>query len=250
MQSTLASLRNRITRSLVRSKQSPAASAAGNSEQVSYEKYWQVARGSYSERFVDQVCRTFEFDSVLDGGSGDGTAVRRFLQNGKQALGIEFSNEAIDQHCTDLVEAGHIRQGSLTDLPFADEQFDLVFSSEVLEHIEESDAPKAVSELARVANKHIFLTISLRPSSDNNKYHVNLKSRQWWEAMFADVGCIKRSDIVDQFQIRQPGLSVREIMQAGPTAAIMSEIDWFIENPPYDLGGELEPWFFVFSKEK
>ncbi|HBE70966.1 MAG TPA: hypothetical protein DDW52_22700 [Planctomycetaceae bacterium] len=230
------------------SRSMPARQATSPEQEVDYDKYWQVARGSYSERFVDQVCQTYDFQTVLDGGSGVGVAVRQFMSNGKDVKGVEYSSQAIEEHCSDLEEAGIVQQGTLMDLPFDDNTFDLVFSSEVLEHIEEIDAGKAVSELVRVAKKHLFLTISLRPSSDNNKYHVNLKSRQWWEQRFCEAGCSVEAGIVDQFQVRNPALGVKEIMEAGPTSAIMSELDWFIENPPYDLHGELEPWFFAFTK--
>lgn len=243
MASTLKTISKRIRRRLF----AGSMPVHGN-HPVSYEKYWQKARGSYSERFVDQICREFDFDTVLDGGSGDGGAIRAFLKNGKQATGVEYSGEAISRYCSDLQSQGHVMQGSLMDLPFDDHSFDLVFSSEVLEHIEEDDAERAVRELVRVAKKHLFLTISLRPSSDNNRYHVNLKPRAWWQDLFQSMGCVTETDLVNQYQVKVPGASMREIMEKGPTSAIMDELGWFIDTPPYDLQGELEPWFFIFTK--
>lgn len=220
----------------------------GTETAVNYERYWQTARGSYSEGFVEQVCHTFPFDSVLDAGCGDGTVVRKFLEKGKVAKGVEVSQEAVDNHCPDLLQSGTVFTSKLSDLPFDDNTFDLVFSSEVMEHIDEEDVYKSVEELVRVGREHLFLTISLRPSSDNNKYHVTLRSRDWWESVFASFGCEIRCDVVEHFQLRKENATVREIMEMGPTSAIMDELDWFVDNPPYNLHGELEPWFFVFRK--
>lgn len=217
---------------------------------VNYETYWRTSRGSYSERFVAQVCETFGFDSVLDVGSGDGTVVRQFLKRQKQAYGIEYSKEATKTYCPDLMASGHVVNGSLTDLPFADDSFDLVFCSEVLEHIEPNSVEMAVAEIARVAKRNLFLTISLRPSSDNNKYHLTLRPRTWWESIFSRYGCTVNRSTIDRFQTTDKSASTLRIMQAGPTAAILDEIAWFIKTPPYDLHGEFEPWFFIFKKSR
>lgn len=41
--------------------------------------------------------------------------------------------------------------------------FDIVMSSDVLEHIHEDEADKVISELVRVSRRHLFLSISLKP---------------------------------------------------------------------------------------
>jgi SAM-dependent methyltransferase len=212
-----------------------------------YTHYWEAPRGSYGEPFVDPLCQFYSFSSVLDAGSGEGTVVRRFLANGKSARGIELSPRAL-QICQDLVADGIVHHGTLTDLPFEDDSFDLVFSSEVLEHIPESDVPRVVGELCRVAKNHLFLTISLRPSSDNNAYHLTLKSREWWERHFVSNGCSVNREVVSLFQKTLEGATTREVLEAGPTKNIMSELEWFIANPPVDFKGEIEPWFFAFDK--
>lgn len=51
----------------------------------------------------------------------------------------------------------------LTNLPYANNTFDLVFSADVLEHIHEDEADAVVRELVRVSRRHLFLSISLKP---------------------------------------------------------------------------------------
>ena len=38
-------------------------------------------------------------------------------------------------------------------------------------------------------------------------------------------------------------------MESGPTRTHIHEMEWFIEKPPFDLKGELEPWYFIFKKK-
>ena len=52
-------------------------------------------------------------------------------------------------------------EGDLTALPFADDAFDLVVSTEVLEHLPEPE--KALRELGRVSGGHLFLTVPHEP---------------------------------------------------------------------------------------
>jgi pseudaminic acid biosynthesis-associated methylase len=56
----------------------------------------------------------------------------------RQARGIQFS------------------QGSAFNLPFADDSFDLVFTSGVLIHIAPQDLPTALSQIHRCAKRYIF----------------------------------------------------------------------------------------------
>jgi ubiquinone/menaquinone biosynthesis C-methylase UbiE len=56
-----------------------------------------------------------------------------------------------------------VEAGVLTNLPYANNTFDLVFSADVLEHIHEGEADAVVQELVRVSRRHLFLSISLKP---------------------------------------------------------------------------------------
>ena len=216
-----------------------------------YNNYYdkKVFRGaSYGRQFVDLVCSEYKFRSVLDAGCGNGAVVREFLARGYDARGIEISDKILHDECPDMLRRGIVRQGSLTQLPFADSNFDLVFCSDVMEHIPAEQVDRAVAELVRVAKRHLFLTISLRPSSDNNKYHVTLRPREWWERKFTAHGVRVNEDLLAKLQKKKAGATVKEIIADGPAKRLIDEMKWFVDEPPYDLNGEYEPWFFVFAK--
>lgn len=69
----------------------------------------------------------------------------------------------------------------------ADNQFDLVVSGDVLEHILPEQADDVVSELVRVSKRHIVISISLK-SHGNERLHTLLRPRHWWEAKFQKHG--------------------------------------------------------------
>lgn len=218
-----------------------------------YDKYWSLnAKGSsnwvYGINIVDHLIENFEFDSVLDAGCGAADVVKYLKQKDYNAKGVELSGEVLKLKAPELLKKGIVQQGSLLNLPFPDNHFDVVFSSEVLEHIPEVDIPKTISELTRVSKNLLFLTISLRPSSNFNKYHTTLKSRGWWEQHFIDSGCVKNTEMQIKFQKVEKGLGLEGVLETGPTKSHIDEMKWFIEENKYSLNGELEPWFFIFNK--
>lgn len=216
-----------------------------------YDTYWKKHRGawSYGIQFVDSVTKLFEFNSCLDAGCGQSDVVRLLLKQGYDVKGIELSEFILKSKANDLLKSGHVLAGNLVEIPFEDNKFELTVSFDVLEHIPEKDIDRVVSELVRVTKKYLFLTISLRPSSNNNAYHVTLKPREWWESKFlSHNGVNKRTDIISGLQKVIPGASVKDIMMEGPTKTIINELEWFMDTPPYDLKGECEPWYFAFEK--
>lgn len=220
-----------------------------------YDRYWKVNKKKvttwcYGINIVENLISNYKFKSVLDAGCGSGDVVRYLLSKGYNAKGIELSSSVLKDFASDLLKGGIVQQGSLMNLPFKDNEFDVVFSTEVLEHINEKDIPKVIQELSRVCKGTVFLTISLRPSSNFNKYHINLKPRSWWEDQFLQNSFVKDYEMIEKLQKVIPNSTVKEIMEIGPTRTHIHEMEWFINNPPYDLNGELEPWYFIFKKNE
>lgn len=218
-----------------------------------YDKYWKknkTSKGnwSYGINVVNNLIDNYNFETVLDAGCGAGDVVRYLIDKGYEANGVELSSYALNNHAKDLIKKGIIKNGSLLYIPFGDNSFDITFSSEVLEHIHEEDIPKVISELYRVTKQKVFLTISLRPSSNFNKYHVTLKSRSWWENKFKEAGFkILKKDIY-KFQKIRPHATNEDVLNLGPTKTHIHEMEWFIIDKPYDFHGEIEPWYFIFEK--
>ena len=100
--------------------------------------------------------------SILDAGCGEGFTLERFrlADIGAHLEGVDLSPEAID-----LGRALHprlvLKQGSVYQLPYADNTFDLVVCTEVLEHLERP--ADALAELSRVAKRYSIITVPHEP---------------------------------------------------------------------------------------
>ena len=122
--------------------------------------------------------------------------MRALRSAGKIVRGIEIS-DVTKTSCKELAKEGVVETGVLNDLSrFEDKRFDVVFSSEVLEHVPTHLAEQSVKELVRIAKKDVFVTISLRRSGLDPKdpkkpaiVHLTVWPREKWEKAFQKAGC-------------------------------------------------------------
>jgi SAM-dependent methyltransferase len=94
-----------------------------------------LAKMAYVQAYLDGLPRDVR---VLDAGCGEGVLVEQYA--GRLAI------EGLDPNYV----APHVRQGSLTALPYPDEVFDRVLCLDVLEHLAYEDQPRALLEIRRV----------------------------------------------------------------------------------------------------
>jgi ubiquinone/menaquinone biosynthesis C-methylase UbiE len=99
---------------------------------------------------------------ILDCGCGDGR-LGNLLKDEYTVEGCDISSESL-KHC----KFPTIRC-SVTKLPFQDRYFDLVISSEVLEHILPGDYEQACREIERVTRKWVIVTVPNREDLDGIK---------------------------------------------------------------------------------
>ena len=92
-------------------------------------------------RYVD-----LEDIRILDVGCGIGTYVRRFRQFSDDVHGIEVEPDRVTEAAASGLPNIVLAVGE--DLPYPDGHFDLVFSNEVIEHVE--DDRRTVAEMVRV----------------------------------------------------------------------------------------------------
>jgi ubiquinone/menaquinone biosynthesis C-methylase UbiE len=87
---------------------------------------------------------------VLDAGCGSGVPVSsRLLDGGHDVIGVDFSSGQLSLARTVLAE-GHLVQGDLTELPFADESFDAVVSFYAIIHVPRQEHDPLLREIHRV----------------------------------------------------------------------------------------------------
>lgn len=90
----------------------------------------------------DDICNK----TVLDAGCGNGWFSRKALERGAVVVSLDISYEML-RHGKSAYQ-GRFVNASALELPFADGQFDIVLSSEMIEHT--PDPILAISELSRV----------------------------------------------------------------------------------------------------
>lgn len=136
-------------------------------ETCNLEKYERAGRvesmlvGRFVERVVGDMRRLAPV-SVLDAGCGEGV-VTGYLATELPAAavaGVDARPAAVAEfrRRNPALEAFRC---DLYGLPFADRSFELVIATEVLEHLERPRA--ALRELARVAGRHLYLTVPHEP---------------------------------------------------------------------------------------
>ncbi len=100
--------------------------------------------------------------SILDVGCGEGFILERLREDkiGEELTGIDFSRNAI-QIGKKMHPALSLKRGTIYNIPFKPNSFDLVICSEVLEHLEHPE--KALSEIQRVTKNNCIISVPHEP---------------------------------------------------------------------------------------
>lgn len=108
------------------------------------------------------MLRELNPDKVLDVGCGEGYTLEKLRKAkiGKYLEGIEYLQEAIDLG-RKLHPHIKIKKGSIYELPYKDNSFDMVLCTEVLEHLE--DPRKGLKEILRVTSKYCLISVPNEP---------------------------------------------------------------------------------------
>lgn len=133
-----------------------------------------------------------EFDTLLDVGSGRGVFLLPFMEEFPQVQ--VTSLDLLDKRVTFLNELATGGYSQLTaynknicDLPFPENNFDVVTLLEVLEHIPEVD--KAVAAAVKMAGKYVVVSVPSKP--DDNPEHIHLLTKDILTELFVKAGCTK-----------------------------------------------------------
>jgi ubiquinone/menaquinone biosynthesis C-methylase UbiE len=105
----------------------------------------------YLRKRTDFILEHCPGDSALDVGCGTGTLAARLAAAGYEMAGVDPSRGMLDELRRRAPEVRAV-QGSGTELPFADGEFDLVLSVAVMHHIAEAEeVRRTLAEMVRVA---------------------------------------------------------------------------------------------------
>ena len=129
---------------------------------------------------------------VLDAGCAMGFLVETLRDRGVDAYGIDVSPYAI-AHVHDPIRP-YCRCGSITEE--LDEQFDLIVSIEVLEHMPADEAQAAIENLCRHTKDILF---SSSPQGYKEATHVNVHQPDYWAEQFGRHGFFRDVDFDGSF---------------------------------------------------
>lgn len=125
-----------------------------------YDQHWTHTETAADPHVIakgDRVLRMMPEDvhTVADVGCGDGYLTHRLAER--------YDVTAFDRSAVALRRL-RVRavQASADALPLPDRAVDLVFSSEMLEHLPDDLLARASQELARVANRYLFISVPYR----------------------------------------------------------------------------------------
>jgi ubiquinone/menaquinone biosynthesis C-methylase UbiE len=167
-------------------------------------------------KFVNHLVDSYQFDSILDVGCSQGLAVQQYQISGKDAYGIDISKIGVDK--AKELGINNCKVASILNIPFDDNNFDAVSSSDVLEHLEESDVEKAINEICRVSKKYLFLKIASKKEGNRKwiaiikeKYaeefpgldnlHLSVHNHTYWIEQIEKAGKFKFKEINNRFLI-------------------------------------------------
>jgi hypothetical protein len=140
-----------------------------------YDQIWgTVHRHDYCESLANELIAKFNPKSVLDIGTGCGELVRVLREKGVEAYGLEISEYAVaNSH-------GNVILGSVTDIPFKNGQFDLVYSQGLWEYVAEADIDRAWAECLRVGKHQEHNIDTLTDTAEWSADFVTHESSEWW----------------------------------------------------------------------
>jgi GT2 family glycosyltransferase len=113
--------------------------------------------------------------------------VARAVPQGVDAEGVDISDFAVSEAREDV--RPHLRVGSVAE-PFA-KRYDLIISTEVLEHLEPADSERAVANICAHTDDVLF---SSTPSEFDEATHINVRPAEYWAELFLRHGFVRDVD--------------------------------------------------------
>ncbi len=117
---------------------------------------------NYMKKFT-QLFSEKQYESMLDIGCGEGAVLNYLNKRYKlpsDCHGIDFRAHEIEMAKSNIPFC-NLNVGSIYELPYDKNRFDLVICTEVLEHLK--DPVKALDEISRVSSKYAILSVPREP---------------------------------------------------------------------------------------
>jgi ubiquinone/menaquinone biosynthesis C-methylase UbiE len=141
--------------------------------------------------FLKGTIRNLKIESALDVACGTGRLTRELVDCGIEKItGTDISEEMMDvarRYCSDGRVNVDFRKGDATQLPFEDNEIDLVISYRFLDHLPAEEKKKAITELIRVSRKYMIFTMAnLNPWTNLARKLRQILNKNYYEGNLID----------------------------------------------------------------
>lgn len=188
------------------------------------------------ERFISlhsqfSLCMAEDKDSTfLEIGPGPGLLVGLMNQFGRKMTTVDFAEDLTPDYVA-----------ALPNLPFANNDFDVVCAFEVLEHIPWDIVPACINELRRLARRKIFFSIPNQSRLFEKSFSISITVGK--KQIKKDIWCKKLNKITNSdehfWEIGHNGVTVEEVIDIAKRSGFLHVDSFYIE-----------PWFQFFVLEK
>ena len=120
------------------------------------QSYTLTSRREIEGRNPELIKSVLNPKNVLDAGCGPGFLMLMLHELDVNVSGIDAAPAAVAGVPQEINKK--IQLGSVLDLPFQNQEFDVVISREVLEHLTVIEVAKAVREMCRVSSRLVYIT--------------------------------------------------------------------------------------------
>lgn len=152
-------------------------------EHAKYERCYQAANYAMGRERRESSVKALKGlpfrGAYLDVGCGRGEMLAE-----AEALGFDPVRGV--EVVSGLIDGQRVVYGECHALPFEDGSFDTATLFDVMEHLLPGDDELACRELARVARRHIVLTVSncISRNANGDELHINRRPYEEWDALF------------------------------------------------------------------
>lgn len=146
-----------------------------------YNEINYVSPGIHMKTYYD-ICmsKLSEYDMWLDVGCGCGHYIKNAIAEKNITVhGMDVVDKSVSQANKEGIIC--IKHSAAQIYPYSDETFDMVTSTDVLEHLHISDVDQALREIYRVlkCGKYSLLAPATTPDK-TGLLHLTVKPREWW----------------------------------------------------------------------
>jgi ubiquinone/menaquinone biosynthesis C-methylase UbiE len=167
-----------------------------------WDDYAQNHLGNFNyemAKFIKDLAISLRVQSVLEVGCSAGNDLKLFPDE-FDVSGIDLSEIAITQARENLPKF-NFKVGNTTEIPFVDSSVDFVFTRNLLNYLDASQAKKGVAELFRVSKKYIcnielFSENEEQLGNNPNTYGKNMK-KHWMDYKVKIISNVEMHEEID-----------------------------------------------------